>query len=223
MMLAPTRPQRERAAEYWSQAIRFAAHVGAQTVGGHVGSLSRRDADDPHRRDALWQELGEHLERLRRQGRQDGVASLLVENMACDREPCRMSELESLMRDGDPDGCAVSLCLDVGHQCVPGTDGDEADPYAWLRRLGPLAPVVHLQQSDAEADHHWPFTPAYNRRGRIRAERVLEALDASGAGDVALVLEVIPPFEACDRQVLDDLRTSVDYWRRAFVEFEPRA
>ncbi len=220
MMLAPTRTQRERGVAFWSEAIRFAAQLGAETVGGHVGSLSRRDANDPARRDVLWQELGEHLERLRRQAREDGVGALLVENMACDREPCRMPELESLMRDPDPERSAVSLCLDIGHQCVPGTDRDEADPYVWLRRLGARAAVVHLQQSDAEADHHWPFTPQYNERGRIRAERVLEALAASGASDAALVLEVIPPFESRDEQVLNDLRASVDYWQRALVEFE---
>ena len=77
------------------------------------------------------------------------------------------------------------------------------------------APAVQLQQSDATGDHHWPFTPEANRRGRVEARRVLEALEASGATDVALILEVIHPFEADDDQVIDDLRKSVDYWRSA--------
>jgi hypothetical protein len=81
--------------------------------------------------------------------------------------------------------------------------------------MGDRAAVIHLQQSDADADHHWPFTPAYNERGRIRAERLLDALAASGAADVTLILEVIPPFEADDRQVLSDLHDSVAYWQRA--------
>jgi sugar phosphate isomerase/epimerase len=106
LMLAPTRPERERAVADWSQAIRFAAQLGVPAVGGHVGSLSRPDADD-------------------------------------------------------------------------------------------------------------------NERGRIRAGRVLEALAASGASEAALVLEVIPPFEARDEQVLEDLRASVDYWQRALVRFNP--
>lgn len=126
-----------------------------------------------------------------------------------------MSELELLLRGSDPERAAISLCLDVGHQCVPGTSGDEADPYVWLNRLGRQAGVVHLQQSDAQADHHWPFTAPYNERGRIEPDRVLDALAASGAGEVALVLEVIPAFEADDRRVLDELRDSVEYWRHA--------
>jgi hypothetical protein len=54
--------------------------------------------------------------------------------------------------------------------------------------------------------------------GIIEAARVLAALDASGAADVALILEIIPPFEQDDDQVLDDLRQSVDYWRAGLAE-----
>ena len=114
---------------------------------------------------------------------------------------------------------AITLCLDIGHQCVPGTDGDEADPYAWLTTLGRKATVVHLQQSDADGDHHWPFTAAYNALGRIRAPRVLQALRESGADEVTLILEVIPPFEADDRRVLHELQQSVSYWRQAIESF----
>ena len=60
--------------------------------------------------------------------------------------------------------------------------------------MGADSGVVHLQQSDAEADHHWPFTAAYNAAGRIDARRVLDAL--AGTAERHLVLEVIPPFEA---------------------------
>jgi hypothetical protein len=63
--------------------------------------------------------------------------------------------------------------------------------------------------------HHWPFTAAYNAQGRIEAERVLEALDASGAGEVALVLEVIPSFEQDDDLVLAELAESAEHWRAA--------
>jgi len=219
LMLAPTRPERDRAVHYWSRTIRFASMVGAGSVGGHVGSLSRRDADDPDRRAVLWTELQDHLDQLSRLARRYHLDALLVENMACDREPCRMSELSSLMRASDPDHAAVALCLDVGHQCVPGTSGDDADPYAWCRTLGRRAPVIHLQQSDAQGDHHWPFTSAYNDRGRIGGPQLLEALAASGTEEATLILEVIPAFEADDRQVLDELKESVSYWQHAIREF----
>ena len=90
-------------------------------------------------------------------------------------------------------------------------------PTAQGRRLGARSPVVHLQQSDAEADHHWPFTAAYNARGRIDAGGVLDALDASGAREVALVFEVIPSFEQDDDLVLAELAESAEHWRAALA------
>jgi D-erythrulose 1-phosphate 3-epimerase len=170
---------------------------------------------DPARRALLWSELTRSLQRLAATARDAGLGGLLVENMACAREPASMADVRSLLAAGDEQRVPIELCLDVGHQCVPGTSGAERDPYAWLRRLGDQAPVVHLQQSDADGDHHWPFTPAFNAMGRIDAPRVLDALRASGAGDVELIIEVIPPFEQDDRQVLEDLETTVAHWRAA--------
>lgn len=46
---------------------------------------------------------------------------------------------------------------------------------------------------------------------------MLDALDASGAQEVALVLEVIPTFEADDDGVVDGLVESVAYWRDALA------
>jgi D-erythrulose 1-phosphate 3-epimerase len=218
LMLAADDAERRRGFELWSRAIIFAARLGAASAGGHAGSLSRRDADDPEQRALRWSELRVRLAELSRFAAGVGLDALLVENMACDREPSRISEIESLLSAGDSDHAPVTLCLDVGHQCVPGTDGDDADPYAWLRRLGPRTTVVHLQQSDAEADHHWPFTSAYNAVGRIRAGAVLDALEASGTEEATLMLEVVPAFEAADKVVLSDLRESVLYWREALSE-----
>lgn len=218
LMLAPDPAERQRAVAYWSQAIEFAARLGARRVGGHVGSLSRADADDPGRRSGLWAELQSRLADLSGLAHRRGLDALLVENMACDREPCRMSELAELLRPGDAEHADVVLCLDVGHQCVPGVAGPDADPYAWLRQMGGRAPVIHLQQSDDAADHHWPFTAGHNARGRIRGDEVMEALAASGAEDVTLILEIIPAFEADDAVVLAELRESVLYWREVLRE-----
>jgi NAD(P)H-dependent FMN reductase len=49
---------------------------------------------------------------------------------------------------------------------------------------------------------------------------VLAALDRSGAADVALILEIIPPFEQDDDQVLADLRQSAGYWRAALRDHD---
>jgi D-erythrulose 1-phosphate 3-epimerase len=125
--------------------------------------------------------------------------------------------LASLLTEGDDAHVPITLCLDVGHQCVPGTSGPDRDPYAWLERLGARASVVQLQQADGLADHHWPFTAQTSAAGIIEGEKVLAALDRSGAAEVALILEIMPAFEQDDDQALADLRESAGYWRAALA------
>jgi D-erythrulose 1-phosphate 3-epimerase len=214
LLLHPDPARRDRAVRWYRRAIEFTAAAGARSTGGHVGAYSVADWRDSGRREELWGRLRAALGTLAGYARDCGLDYLMVENLAAAREPSSMAGIRSLLSSGDSGHAAIVACLDVGHQCVPGATGDEADPYAWLRQLGASAPVVQLQQSDAVADHHWPFTAEANGAGRIEAPRVLQAIEASGAREVALILEVIHPFEADDDRVLDDLRASVEYWRR---------
>jgi D-erythrulose 1-phosphate 3-epimerase len=217
LLLHPDAEARRRAEAWFGRAIEFTARAGAQATGGHVGALTVPDWEDAGRSRKLNRMLGASLARLAHAARDAGLEALLIENLAPAREPSTMEWVDSLLSDGGGDRVPVRLCLDVGHLCTPGTSGDERDPYAWLRRFGRRSPVIHLQQSDASADHHWPFTPEANAAGRIEASRVLQALNDSGAEDVALILEVIPAFEADDRQVIRDLQASVAYWRDALA------
>jgi D-erythrulose 1-phosphate 3-epimerase len=215
LLLHPDAAARRHARDWYERVIEFSALAGARRAGGHVGSLSAADHEDPARRAALEAELAGTLRGLASTARAAGLDGLLVENMACAREPATIADIERLLEAGDEARVPIELCLDVGHQCVPGTSGDDRDPYTWLHRLGGRAPIVHLQQSDAAGDHHWPFTPEFNAQGRIDAARVLEAIEASGAREVELILEVIPPFEQDDGRVLADLSASVAHWRDA--------
>jgi len=215
LLLHPDRAARDRARNWYRRVIDFTADAGARSTGGHIGAFSIEDYRDRARRAQLWDELRESLAELAGYARDRGLSSLLAENLAAAREPSTMAMIESLLTGGDQAHVPVTLCLDVGHQCVPGTAGADRDPYAWLERLGARAPVVQLQQTDGRADHHSPFTPETNAAGIIEPAKVLAALDRSGAPDVALILEIIPPFEQDDDQVLADLRQSAAYWRAA--------
>jgi sugar phosphate isomerase/epimerase len=218
LLLDPDPVQRRRAAAWFRRAVDFTAAAGGRAAGGHIGAFSVADWRDGAPRDELRDGLRAELRDLAAYAGERGLDAFLFENMAVRREPSTIAEAESLLAPGGDGRAAVALCLDVGHQCVVGTSGDDRDPYAWLRRLGDRAPVVHLQQTDAAADHHWPFTAERNAQGRIDAERVLDALDASGAAEVALVLEVIPTFEQDDDLVLADLAESAEHWRRALAD-----
>jgi sugar phosphate isomerase/epimerase len=217
LLLHPDPAARERARAWYRRAIDFTAAAGAGSTGGHIGAYSVDDWRDPATRRELWAELTESLAGLAAYARDQGLTGLMAENLAAAREPSTIEMMSALLTVGDEGHVPVTLCLDVGHQCVPGTSGDDRDPYAWLERLGRRAPVVQLQQADGQADHHWPFTPETNATGIISAERVLAALDASGATDVTLVLEVVPAFEQDDDQALADLVQSARYWRDALA------
>jgi sugar phosphate isomerase/epimerase len=215
LLLAPDASDREAALAWYRSAIGFTAQVGGRATGGHVGCFSVPDWRDPARRAELWSALRASLSVLASEAGAAGLDYLLVENLAVAREPSTMAMIRELLDDGAEDRSPIRLCLDVGHMCVPGTSGPDRDPYAWLRELGSSAPVIQLQQSDAEGDHHWPFTRARNAEGRIAADRVIDALAEGGVEESALVLEVIPPFEQDDDAVLTDLVASVAYWREA--------
>ena len=217
LLLDPDVAVRQHAEQWYQSAIAFTAAVGGRATGGHVGAFSVSDWRDANRRREREQGLRASLQRLAAEARDAGLSELYIENLAAAREPSTMDGIARLLTSGDASHVPIKLCLDVGHQCVPGTSGAERDPYAWLERLGSKSPVVQLQQSDAEGDHHWPFTAATNARGRIDADQVLDALDRSGADEVALILEVIPPFEQDDDQVLDDMVASAQYWRDALA------
>lgn len=213
LLLHPDADARRRALRWYWRAIDFTAAAGATATGGHVGAFSVSDWRNPTRRADLLAALVDDLATLAAHAKEEGLTELYVENLAVAREPSTLAHIGEVLREGDATHVPVRLCLDVGHQCVPGTVGAERDPYEWLRRFGAAAPVVQLQQSDADADHHWPFTAKTNAVGRIHAPDVLGALGESGATGTALVLEVIPAFEADDDAVLAEMVESAAYWR----------
>jgi len=217
LLLGPEPAGRAAAVDWYRWAIEWTAAAGGIASGGHVGAFSVPDWTDPGRRRRRWVDLQVALLELSGAASKAGLAYLMVENLAAAREPSTMALVRDLLTSGDGGHVPIRLCLDVGHMCVSGTTGADRDPYAWLRDLGRAAPVIQLQQSDPDGDHHWPFTTERNAVGRIDADRVLAALGQGGIDETALILEVIPAFEQDDDGVVDDLVASVDYWREALL------
>jgi D-erythrulose 1-phosphate 3-epimerase len=215
MLLSPDPAVRDGAMRWFREATAFSESVGAVATGGHVGALSVVDWRNPEVRSERWEGLRDLLHELAAEACAHNQSTIMVENLASAREPSTMAMVRDLLAEPDARHAAVRLSLDVGHMCVTGTTGADRDPYAWLRDLGRAAFEVQVQQSDAEGDHHWPFTPEANARGRIEADRVIDALGEGGVEELALILEVIPAFEQDDDDVLDDLTASVVYWRDA--------
>src|SRR5436309_3162686 len=126
-------------------------------------------------------------------------------------------------------GCPVRLTLDVGHQAGMhyGLSGPDLDYREWIRRFGAGTEIIHLQQTTPDASHHWPFTAAYNERGHIRIDAVLDAIRAShrAAADnpagqpvpavqqTYLIAEIIPGSTKTEAALLAELKESCEYLR----------
>ena len=159
--------------------------------------------------------LRESLAEIAGHARGAGLEFLMLENLPSPREPSTFAWIEDLLTEGDEAHVPWRLCFDVGHTCTPGATDEELDPYAWPGRFAGKIAEVQLQQTDGQGDHHWQFSAARNRAGIIDAARLLQALEATTAADVRLILEIIPPGEQSDDEVLAELKESVEYWGRA--------
>jgi D-erythrulose 1-phosphate 3-epimerase len=218
LLMHPDAERRRAALGWYLAAVDLTAMLGAQGTGGHVGAMSVADWSEPGRRAERWSGLRADLAEITGRAREAGLDYVLIENLASIREPSTIASVESLLTDGDAAHVPIQLCLDLGHQCVPGATGADRDPYAWLQHFGSRLTEVQLQQSDGLADRHWPFTPERNLAGHIDPGRVLDTLADSGARDVLLILEVIPAFEEDDEQVIRDLRESAAQWAAAMSD-----
>lgn len=215
LLMHPDPGMRGDALDWYEQAVWMTQEMGVDGTGGHVASMSYADYQNKARRKYLLDSLIESLQHLSRVASDAGQSFLLWEPMPVPREPpCNIADAKSLYRRVNKGAkVPINFCMDTGHQCTYCECGRDSDTYAWIREIGPMSPVMHLQQTDGTLDNHWPFTPEYNQRGIIKAEKLIKAIDESGASEVALALEVIHPFEANEEKVLDDLQASVAYWK----------
>lgn len=202
------------ALNWYTKAVDFTSKIGVKATGGHVAAKSVKDFTDQQRRLFIDSVLIDNVKILRRYAQAKGLSMILWEPMPVPREtPWTMKEAEEiLIKVNEGPGVEVLLTIDLGHQCT--LQGVEADPYEWLRRFAPKSPAIHIQQTDGKGDRHWPFTEEYNKIGIIRPDKVVEAIETSGAKEVYLFLEYIPPFEYPDEEVLKNLEVSVKYLKQ---------
>lgn len=215
LLTHPSLWMRLDALDWFHKAIEATRRLGARMTGGHIAALSYPDyTAGGDRRGYLEGFLIDSMKSLSKTAAASGLEMLLWEPMPLLREPpCRIADAERLLEEANRDSAIpVGLAIDTGHQCTWGVGGEDLDTYAWLQRLGRRSPVVHIQQTDGKGDRHWPFTKKYNDIGVIRPQKVIDAIEGSGAKEVYLMLEIIHPFETPEKQVLTELKESAVYW-----------
>ena len=221
-LMHPDALQRKVWFDWFKRWFEISAKLEARGCGGHFGIMSVADFNNERRRKFLIEEAISSWRKLARLGAKLGFKFLLFEPMSIPREmACTIDSTKELLErvNGNSLPIPIQLCLDVDHGDLASSDPRDRDPYAWLRELAQFAPVVHIKQSTKDKTAHWPFTEKYNKIGIISPPRVMEAIEASGAKDVVLLFEISHreryPMEC---RVVDDLKESVEYWRKYIKE-----
>lgn len=209
----PDPEQRKVWVDWFKKFAKVSRQLGASSTGGHLGILTFRDYEDPSRRETVIREGIKHWQDLSWYCKDLGMSHLIFEPMSVPRELANTVEetKELLERLNENAGIPIQLCLDVGHAPHP----DDRDPYRWLRELGMLSPIVHIQQTEKDHSRHWPFVEPYNQEGIIEPEKVIAALEQSGATDVELIFELYHREAwSSEFRIIEDHKKSVEYWRK---------
>jgi len=210
-----------REGERWMRSlIDQASMLGARGTGTCFAIMTARDSVDHGRREYILGRAIEAYRRLSIHAKKRNLEYLMFEPTSVPRESaCTIEETKNILKECVNMEVPMRLCLDVGHGFVNSGNPGDGDPYRWIREFGSRTAVIHIQQTDKQASQHWPFTGVYNRKGAIRGEKVIEAIEKSGANEVLCAFETNhKAFYPMEDRVIDDLRESVAYWRRYIQE-----
>lgn len=203
--------------EWFKKWFEISVRLGARGSGSHFGILSVPDHEDIERRERLTKDGIINWQFLTRLAKDIGLEFLMFEPMSVGREFGdtieQAQELHALVNENS--SVPFLFCLDVDHGNAYSGSPQDGNPYIWLEKFGHLSPSIHIKQSLNDKSRHCPFSRKYNEKGIITPEKVIEALEKSGAEEVTLLLEISHreryPEEPA---VTDDLKESVEYWRR---------
>jgi sugar phosphate isomerase/epimerase len=199
--------------DWFKRFARISREMGAKTTGSHFGILTFADHDDVVRREYIINEALKNWHELSWYCKDLGMEHLNFEPMSIPREMANTVEdtKELLARLNDGAGIPFKVCLDVGHAPHP----NDRDPYRWVRELGKVSPIIHIQQTEKNQSKHWPFTEEYNRLGIIHGETLLQAIEDSGAEEAELIFELSHRESwSTEFRIIQDHVESVNYWRQ---------
>ncbi len=210
---------RREAEAFFGRAIRQTAYLGGRSFGTCFAILTVASQEDPQIRAQIIEGAIQAYHRLAEYGAEQGLQALSYEATSVPRESCAtFAENDAVLERCADMAIPMRICLDMGHRYRGGIP-EEADHLAWIRRYGAYCDVIDCQQTDLEASRHWPFTPENNRRGIIRGDEVVQAIEDSAAGEILLAFELrVSAYYPQELEFMDNMRSSVEYWRRWVAE-----
>lgn len=216
-LLNPDEEARKIWLDWFFRYLEIGSEFGAKTFGSHFGILTFDTYNDEDKRKFVVEEGVRGWQKISKRAAALGYESLIFEPMSVPREMATTVEStrELLARVNADCGAPLMVCLDVGHA----PDPSERDPYFWIKELGAVSPVIHLQQTVLHKSNHAPFTPEANRDGIIKGDKLLSALRETGREDCLFLLEISHrEHHDTDYRVIPDLAESVRYWRQFIKE-----
>lgn len=211
----------EKIRNYWlSWLKRFAeisARLGAISTGSRLGIYSVKDFNN--RRELIFKEIVKRWHELAEHSKSAGLKMLTFEHMSIPRELAEtISETKRILdafNNEKKSAIPILLCLDTDQGNAMSGNPEDGDHYVWIKTFGKVAPLMHLKQRIKDnVTSGKPFTPEYNKDGIIFPEKVIKAIEDSGAKEITLYLE--PSFRERlpqDNNVISDLKQSVEFWR----------
>jgi D-erythrulose 1-phosphate 3-epimerase len=197
------------------------AELGADCIGTQFAIFPHTEFDDQKRRAALMRIAKDCWAEVAEDAKAAGLKYLIWEPMSVGREFGEtIAATRALQSELDAEGFAVPLkmMVDIDHGDVTSSNPVDTDPYAWAETFARQSPIIHIKQSSMNKGGHWPFTDKYNQDGRITPQKLLAAIARGGGTDNEICLELsFREREPVDRQVVEMIRESVDYWA-AYVE-----
>jgi len=176
-------PYLERAAErIFRRLIRVAALVGADSTGGHGGSVFR---DRMTAKGTGIARFLSHMKDLMGLARQEGLGALTIEPMSCLAEhPTLPEEIDRMVeelgahhRENPRQTVPVYLCPDIGHGYADGRKRIIHDNWGLFEHTIPCMWEFHFKNTDALYDETFGFSPPETERGivdLVRLRRLLE-------------------------------------------------
>ncbi len=202
---------------WWLQRFgEISADIGAVSTGSRLGIYGVNDLGK--RKDLIFNRIIDNWLKLAEYSKKAGLDCLTFEHMSIPRELAEtIAETRRILdvfKRKDP-AIPILLCLDTDQGNAHSGNPKDGDPYEWIRAFGREAPVLQLKQRiKGNVSSGKPFTAEFNKEGIIAPDKVLEAIDSSGAREMTLYME--PSFRErlpYDNNVLRDLKESVKFWK----------
>ncbi|MDZ4392850.1 sugar phosphate isomerase/epimerase family protein [Cypionkella sp.] len=212
----PDRDVRRYYIDWFKTFADITADLGGTSVGTQFAIFTYQDFDDPIRRESLiqtaidaWAEVAEHAKSA-------GLNYVFWEPMSVGREFGEtIASALALQNRLTAANMAVPMWMmaDIDHGDLTSPNPDDVDPYAWARAVPKVSPIIHIKQSLMDKGGHRPFTAAFNAKGRIHPDPLLQALAEGGAEHNEICLELsFKERDPNDREVIAQIAESIAFW-----------